>query len=39
LMFSFSTSAVRAEDSMRHLRKQLRRIFLRGSDSIFLDCL
>jgi len=39
LMFSLSTSAVRAEDSMRHLRKQFRRIFLRGSDSVFLDCL
>jgi len=28
-----------AEESMCHLRTQFRRIFLRGSDSVFLDCL
>ena len=39
LIVSESTGAVCAEDSMRHLRKQFRRLFLRGSDSVFFDCL
>jgi len=36
---SESTGVACAEEFMRHLRKQFRRIFLRGSDSVFLDCL
>jgi len=34
-----STCAVCVEDSMRHLQKQFRRLFVRGSDSVFFDCL
>ena len=36
---SESTGAVCVEDSMRHLQKQFQRLFVRGSDSVFFDCL